>query len=315
MDSMGLLRAIADMLVSLADEAVEALLLTVDALVDAADSPCRAEAAALLEQKAGDCAAPGRAARLREAAAAIAAGMPCALTASGADWRGAVAEAAAAPPEGPVWHDHDILSEVEETAEDPIILGDQPRLPRLKLRYFYPGLVVRLRRPLLDIDGAEAPIGQRLKLTKLAIQGREGRAVYRLDFEERRFRLEPEPQDDKSVIGNGGNGWFQPVPELDALEALWELLDTLLYEAERTVEEQDDPDQIDGDMLLTLRTDLDDAGDWLQEPMGRQPPRLLCAPVAAEFFGKGSDMAVWFDLLFAAIPHCKRAEPVRTEDS
>ena len=68
-------------------------------------------------------------------------------------------------------------------------------------------------------------------------------------------------------------------------------------------------------MLLALRTDLDEAGDWLQEPVGRQPPRLLCAPVAVEFFGKGSDMAVWFDLLFAAIPHCKRTGPPRAGDS
>jgi hypothetical protein len=300
------------MLVSLADEAVEALLLTVDALVDAADTPCRAEAVALLEQKASDCVAPARATRLREAAAAIAAGVPCALTATGADWRGAVAEAAAAPSEGPVWHDHDIQSEAEETFREPVILGGQPRLPRLKLRYFYPGLVVRLRRPLVDIDGAEAPIGQRLRLVKLAIQGREGAAIYRLDFEERSFRLDPAPQDDKSVIGNGGNGWFQPVPERDALEALWELLDARLFEAERAVEEQDDPDQIDADMLLALRTDLDEAGDWLQEPAGRAPPRLLCAPVAAELFGKGSDVAVRFDLLFAAIPHCRSQERART---
>jgi hypothetical protein len=315
MDSLAPLRMIADMLVSLADEAVEALLVTVDALVDAADSPCRAEAAALLAQKAADCGSPGRATRLREAAAAITAGVPCAPTATGADWRGAIAEAAAAPPAWPVWHDREILSEVESESGEPVILGDQPRLPRLKLRYFYPGLVVRLCRPLLDVDGVDVPIGQRLRLVKLAILGREGKTIYRLDFEERRFRLELVPQDDKSVIGNGGNGWFQPVPELDALETLWEMLDTRLFEAERAVEEQEDPDQIDGDMLLTLRTDLDEAGAWLQEPAGRAPPRLLCAPVAAEFFGKGSDMAVWFDLLFAAIPHCTPPEPVRKADS
>ena len=314
MDSLAPLQSIADMLVSLADEAVESLLLTVDALVDVADPPCREQAAALLRQKAAECAASERAKRLQDAAAAIAASRPC----SGADWRDAVAEAAATPPEWQARFDRSFPPEIEEPPPEPVapvILENQPRLPRLRLRYFYPGLVVRLRRPLIDLDGAEAPVGLRLCLLKLAIQGQPGSAVYRLDFEERGFRLDvargfrldPVPQDDKSVIGNGGNGWFQPVPEPDALEALWELLDHRLFEAEQAVEEQDDPDQIDADMLLALRTDLNEAGDWLQAPAGRKPPRLLCAPVAAAYFGKGSDMAVWFDLLFAAIPHCRPA--------
>ena len=87
-------------------------------------------------------------------------------------------------------------------------------------------------------------------------------------------------------------------------------LDTQLYEAERAFE-----DQTDADMPLALHTDLDDAGDWLQEPAGRHPPRQRYAPVAAEFFGAGSDMTVWFGPLFAAILHCKRTGPVRSEDS
>ncbi|MEI9982399.1 MAG: hypothetical protein WDN69_03805 [Aliidongia sp.] len=295
------------MLVTLADEAVESLLLTVDALIDAADRPCRSEAAALLRETAEECGNTARAARLAAAAAAVDAGMPCALMVAGVDWRGAVAEAAAAPQ---VWQDRlEAASPPDPEPElpPPVILGEQPRLPRLRLRYFFPGLVVRLRRPVLDRDGQEAPVGQRLTLRRLAIEGEAGAAVYHLQFEERGFRLDVLPQDDRSIIGNGGNGWFQPVPERDALAELSELLDRRLYEAERAVEEDDDPNQIDADMLLTLRTDLDECGDWLQGDGAAPAPRLLCAPVAAEYFGKGSDMADWFALLFAAILQCKRA--------
>jgi hypothetical protein len=94
---------------------------------------------------------------------------------------------------------------------------------------------------------------------------------------------------------------------MESLAPLRSIAQMLVTLADEAVEEADDPDQIDADMLPTLRTDLDACGDWLQADGAAPAPRLLCAPVAAEYFAKGSDMADWFALLFAAILQCKRA--------
>jgi len=302
MDSADPLVSIAGMLISLPDEAIEDLLVTFDALVDVAGPERRAEAAALLRDKAASCVDPARQARLGTAAEAVAAGRPCALTASGRTWR----EEAAAPAPMPevVWSEAPAPAPAEE--EPPVILDQPPpRLPRLKLRHFFPGLVVRLRRPVVDTDGREAPAGQRLELRQITITGEEGAASYRLDFAERSFVLDGRPQDDRSIIGNGGNGWFQPVPEREALRYLWGLLEERLVEAEREIEDAEDLDLFGGDLLAALRRDLDACVAWLDgDRDARLPEDLTTAPLAAELFGKGSDMAAWFALFFAALPHC-----------
>jgi len=314
MDSVDPMYSIAGMLVSLADEAVEPLLVTFDALVDTARTPRRTEAAALLREKAAECGDPARSARLRIAADALDAGRPCALTPEGLTWLEAAKEAAKTSPEE--WRARardasrerpDDLPAIAPPDRDfPPVILDEPRyrLPRLKVRHFFPGLVVRLRRSVIDTEGHEAPAGQRLRLLRMDVRGKEGEAVYHLHFEERSLRLDGVPQDDRSIIGNGGNGWFQPVPERDALTDLWQLVDGRLAAAESALEDQDDPDQLDGDMLLAVRTDLDLCGNWLQSDGTRRRPVLDCAPVAVEYFGKTSDMAAWVTLLFAAIPHC-----------
>jgi hypothetical protein len=317
MDSADPLHAIAGMLVSLADEAIEPLLVTVDALVDTAPTPRRAEAAALLRDKAADCSDPGRAARLRAAAAALDAGSACARTPEGLTWLEAAREASKTSPEEwraraaeewPVRPDEPPPSAAPDD-DVPTIILDEPgyRLPRLKVRHFFPGLVVRLRRSVIDTAGRAVPVGQRLQLLRMDVQGREGAALYHLHFAECSLRLDVMPQDDRSIIGNGGNGWFQPVPEREALSDLWELVDQRLAAAEREIEDQDDPDQLDGDMLLAVRTDLDLCGDWLHSDGTGRRPVLDCAPVAVEYFGKASDMAAWVTLLFAAVPHCPAA--------
>jgi hypothetical protein len=302
MDSADPLVSIAGMLVSLPNEAIENLLVTFDALVDVAGPERRSEVAALLRDKAAACVDPARQARLGAAAAAVDAGRPCALTVFGQTWR----EAAAAPAPMPevIWPEPPAPEPVEE--EKPVILDQPPpRLPRLKVRHFFPGLVVRLRRPVVDTDGREAPAGQRLELRQIAITGEEGAACYRLDFAERSFVLDGQPQDDRSIIGNGGNGWFQPVPEREALRYLWGLLEERLAEAEREIEDADDPEQFGGDLLATLRSDLDACIAWLDgDRDARLPEDLGDAPLAAEVFGKGSDMAAWFALFFAALPYC-----------
>jgi hypothetical protein len=314
MDSADPLHAIAGMLVSLADAAIEPLLVTVDALVDTTATPRRAEAAALLRVKAAECGDPGRSARLGAAADALNAGRPCALTSAGLTWLEAAREAAKTSPEE--WRarieaayrlrPEDLLPIVPpETRFLPIIL-DEPgyRLPRLKVRHFFPGLVVRLRRSVIDTAGQEASAGQRLQLVRMDVEGGAAAAIYHLHFEERSLRLDGVPQDDRSIIGNGGNGWFQPVPEREALIALCQLVDERLTAAESALADQDDPDQLDGDMLLAVRTDLDLCDGWLQGDGTGRRPVLDCAPVAVEYFGKTSDMAAWVTLLFAAIPHC-----------
>ncbi len=75
--------------------------------------------------------------------------------------------------------------------------------------------------------------------------------------------------------------------------------------AERALDAQYDPDQLDGDMLLALRTDVDSCGDWLLGEATDPPPRPDCEPVATEYFGRDSDMATRVAQLFGAIPHCQ----------
>lgn len=303
MDSTDPLISIAGLLLSLADEAIEPLLVTFDAIVETGDPSRRAEAAALLRAKAASCADPARQARLVAAADAVAAGRNCAFTASGKTWR----EEALAPTPvaAPVWPE--LPGAAPDEAEEPPVILDQPppRLPRLKVRHFFPGLVVRLRRPVVDTEGREAPSGQRLELRQITITGEEGQACYRLDFAERSFVLDGQPQDDRSIIGNGGNGWFQPVPEREALRYLWGLLEERLEAAEREIEDADDPALFGGDLLAALRSDLDACIAWLDgDRDAHLPEELTGAPLAAEVFGKGSDMAAWFALFFAAIPFC-----------
>jgi hypothetical protein len=331
MDSTEPLKSIAGMLVTLADEAVEPLLVTFDALVDASDSSCRSEAAALLRARANDVGA-SRAERPRAAADAVEAGHPAALTGDGLTWREAALDAGKIPVEEWQARAAAMSAEEQRTARaqyppaEPVIPDQAPRrLPRLRVKHFFRGLVVRLRREVTDTEGRVAPAGQRLEFLSLWVEGPEDAAVYHLDFAERSFRLDADPQDDRSIIDNGGNGWFQPVPEIDCLTSLWRLVDERLQQAEDALDDQDDDyDQLNGDMLLAIRTDVDDCGNWLNgdvsgqmvqlgEPLPEppeEPPRPECAPVAAEYFGKDSDMYAWVNLLFSAIPHCRKNDAI-----
>lgn len=320
MDSAAHLQSIAGMLVTLADEAVEPLLVTFDALVDASDVPCRPEAAALLRAIASDCPDRGRAERLLAAADALEAGRPAALTAEGRTWKEATVAAGKTPVEE--WKTRAAAMSADEqraaaeqypVIQPVIIMGKMPRLPRLRVRQFFRGLVVRLGRPVVDVDGITAPAGQRLEFLSMWTEGPEETPIYHLEFAERRFRLEVKPQDDRSIIGNGGNAWFYPLPEIDSLTSLWRIVDDLLTKAENDIDDEDG-DQIDSDMLLAIRTDLDDCGNWLNdEEVGGPPPLPECAPVAAEYFGKKSDMYNWVNLLFAAIPFCVKPGPADGE--
>ncbi len=296
MSNAAVLKSIAGLLLSLADEAVEPLLVTFDALVDAADPSCHAQAAQLLRDQAAANGNP------------LAAGGPCARTVAGRTWREEAEEVGRTSPEE--WRERAAaLPLVAQLAPDtpPVLLEPLKfRLPRLRLGHFSPGLVVRLGRAVTDTTGRIAPAGQRLRLLAMEVHGPTDAAVWRLHFHERTFRLDAIPQDDRSIIGNGGNAWFWPVPTRSCLRALWEIVANRLDAAERALDAEDDPDQLDGDMLLALRSDVDDCGDWLAGEGAGPPPRPECAPVAAEYFGRNSDMAIWGALLFIAIPHCQR---------
>ena len=308
MNNAATLKSIAGLLLSLADEVVEPLLVAFDALVDVADPSCRAEAAQLSRDQAAAGDNPLRRARLSTAADALAAGDPCARTAAGLTWREEAEEAGRTSPEE--WSERAAaLPPVTQLAPDtpPVLVEPLKfRLPRLRVCHFLPGLVVRLSRPVTDTTGRIAPAGQRLRLLTTEVQGSTGAAVWRLHFHERSLRLDAIPQDDRSIIGNGGNAGFWPLPTRSCLRALWEIVDNRLDAAERALDAEDEPDQLDGDMLLAVRTDVDDCGDWLAGEGAGPPPRPECAPVAAEYFGRKSDMVIWVALLFTAIPHCQQ---------
>ncbi len=264
------LRSIAGLLATLADEAVEPLLVTFEALVESAAAN-RMEAAALLRATAAGSGDPARAARLRAAADAIEAGRPSALTAEGLTWREAAAAAGKRSPGE--WRAQAAADEprfAPDIETPPVILDAPPRLPRLRAEHFFPGLVVRLRRALADTSGREAPEGQRLVFS--AMTSPDEANGFTLHFRERSFHGHADPGDDRSMIGNGGNGWFQPIPDRAALNALCNLVDARLRAAEEALDAEDDPDQWDSDMLLALRTDLDTCDAWLADD-GTRPAR------------------------------------------
>lgn len=118
------LESIAQMLVSLPDEAVESLLATFDALLDVSDLELRPIAAEMLRDRAGSCPNPSRRDRLLRAASDVVAGQACGRTAEGLTSKEAVERLAQIntaewqPPADPVWPESPANHDEEEDEQD-----------------------------------------------------------------------------------------------------------------------------------------------------------------------------------------------------
>ena len=302
MDTIGPLESIAKSLPGLPLEAVEGMLVTFDTLAGLGGESCRPDAARFLRDAAGECQEPGPKDRLLRAADAVAAGHPCALTPDGLTWQQAAAantvtleewEARggdAALPEAPAAPVDEDAAE-EEGEEEPQLDESVPALPHLRVRHFFPGLVVRVAREFSDATGLVVPADDRLHFRSYQLSGRE---EYTLAFRERKLRLSFADPTHQAIVENEGNQWLQPVPSIECLRELWELVDARLSEA--------DLDEPENEFVEPILDDVDECQAWLFEEGQRGPaPQCASGTLAAEIFGVASEMAAWIPLLFAGV--------------
>jgi len=281
-DITGALESIAKSLPGLPREAIESMLVTFDTLAGLGVESCRPDAARMLRDAAVLCPDPAGQERLLRAADSVAAGEPCARTPDGLTWQQAAAANTitmeqwrerggdAAPPEEP---------------------AEPPALPHLRVRHFFPGLVVRVAREFSDVDGLHVPRGESMCFRSYR---RSGRDEYTLSFRERNLRLGIGDAAHQAIVENAGNRWFQPVPSMECLQELWEIVDERLSEA--------DLDEPSSEFVQPIVEDLEECQAWLFEEGERGPaPRCASGALAAEIFGDDSELAAWIPLLFAGV--------------
>ena len=178
---------------------------------------------------------------------------------------------------------------------------EPPNLPDLPVRFFFPGLVVRVARDFADAYGRTVDSADLIRLINCVHEGGEF-AVTCLD---RNIRLSDSQAE---IVANAGNAWFQPVPTTDCLEDLLAAIeDRLSFEEESHLDEdqeiEDEENEVAGpDRIEAIRDDLDRCEAWLAEstPRGRAP-KCRTGQVATRLFGPDHELSHWIRLLFAAI--------------
>jgi hypothetical protein len=302
----GALESLAGLLPTLPDEAVEGLLVSFDTLVNVSDSETRPFASELLRRVAETGQIPGRRERLLRAADDVAASRPCALTADGMtaaqaaasqtmtqeQWDRHIVEHPLPPPPAESAEDFDEDFSEENDQEDPenppYMIEEPPKLPDLPVRFFFPGLVLRVARDFADAYGQTVCSTDLIRLIN-CVHDDVGYAVTCMD---RNIRLNEKQAE---IIANLGNAWFQPVPSTDCLEELLAAIEDRLGQEEE--DEEADPDKIE-----SIRDDIDRCAAWLAESMPRgSAPKCRTGQVATRLFGTDHELSHWVRLLFAAI--------------
>ncbi len=303
MDGQDTAESIVRLLPGLPAEAVESLLVALDALVGVADEGLRPVAAPILRDTGESCRDGVRRARLRRAADALAAGEPCALTPDGltwklaaaaqtvtqAEWDERIAKSPLPPPPGESEEPED-----DETADAPHMEEEPPKLPHLRVRHFFPGLLVRVGRDFADALGRTVCSGDLLHV--LAVENADDHCT--VGCPTRKVRLSLGTAGHDAIIENAGNAWFQPVPTTGCLEDLLDEVDGFLIEAE----EADSDDDAENEDIEALRADVDACEEWLANSGQRGPaPRCPSGRLAASIFGRDHAMTQLIPLLFAAV--------------
>jgi hypothetical protein len=275
-NATGALESIAGVLNNVSADSVEDLLVSFDALVAVSDEAQRSSAAKLLRDAAATAEAPERRDRLVRAADDVAAGKPAALTPAGLTAKQAAAE--------------QTITKDELDKRNAVRVPPPPRLPHLRVRNFFPGLIVRVGRDLADAGGRALAAGTVLNVLDYERSG-DAHILHLLDGT-LRFS-------DNAVVENAGNLGFQPVPAIACLEALWKAIDSALRDEEDSEEEGPDSE---ASYLDDLRRDVDACGKWLARSPDRGPaPRCPSGPSAAKAFGRDHELSSWIPLLFAGI--------------
>ncbi len=315
------LAPLAQMLATLPDESVEGLLYAFDSMVQVSDASLRPSAAQMLRDTAVGCLNPTRRDRLMRAAGDIAAGQPCAVAPVQYD---TAVDVPLPPP--PVEVEED-----DEDDDDPYMEEPPPKLPHLPVRHFFPGLVVRIAKDFHDSHGRAVCEQDLLKVFACEKDGGD----YTVSFLERTVPLKTAVEGHAEILENAGNAWFQPVPTVDCLEDLADLIDRRLEAAEENDEDYDDNDDDDDDddggddedgedsdgddddddddggddarleSIDTLRGEVADCQAWLEKTGERGPaPKCVSGKLAAGIFGRDDIVTAWIRLLFAAIFVC-----------
>lgn len=280
--------------------AVEDQLVTFDSLVGVSDAEHRPEAARMLRNAAAASADGGRRQRLLDAADAVAAGQPCALTPDGLSARQAAAaqtitmeewerrggDPVAAPSESPGFDDSD------EDEED-FLDQAPPVLPHLPVRHFFDGLRVRVAQEFTDARGRVLEPGEVLAV--LSVGSSQAECV--LSLYVGTVRLNAGDPLHAAILENAGNSWLQPIPSLESLRALWSAADEALRAAE-----QDEKMERYGEWLASLRKEIDSCEVWIDpDAEGGKPPDCRTGRTAARIFGRDHPLAFWTPLLFEGL--------------
>jgi len=289
------LAPLAQMLATLPDESVDGLLYAFDSAVQVSDASQRSSAAQLLRDTGSGCSNPARRERLLRAAGDVEAGRPCAAAPVQYD---TAVEVPLPPPPAEV---------PEEDDDDPYMEEAPPQLPHLPARYFFPGLVVRVGRDFSDIHGRAVCEQDLLKLFAIEKDGEE----WTLSFLERTVPLSAAVERHAAILENAGNAWFQPVPTVDCLDGLADLIDRRLEAAEGNGDFEDDDDEgadARQENIDELRGDVAECQEWLMQARGRGPtPACSSGELAVEIFREDDIATAWIRLFFAAIPVCMGA--------
>jgi hypothetical protein len=262
MDAYPAIESIVHLMTSLPDESVESLLVTLDALVGVSDEGLRPSTAQLLRNTAESCPDTARCARLLRAAGAVAAGEPCALTPDGLTWKQAASSQTATQAEWDERIAQTPLPPLPGESADPED-EEPPKLLHLRVRHFFPGLVVRVGRDFADAYGRAVCTGDLLKVFSMDSSD-DGFEVASL---ERTVRFSANVAGHDAILENADNAWFQPVSTAACLENVIEAVDHSL-----SIVDEDDSDEdavIEG--IAALREDVDECRRWLSQSGERGP--------------------------------------------
>ena len=257
-------------------EGVEAMLATFQSMAGTAGPSGPADGARILREVSAQCSDAGVRERLLRAAAAMDAGEVCAVVPAAA--QSITMEEWEAQGGDPVWVEPSSPTEVEED-EDEYMESAPPAMPPLALSQYFSGLVLRARHDFTDLNGRTICEGRLLRV--LGCEPSEN--GFRLSFvNERSLQLE-------------SGEFFSPVPSVECLVSLWELVDRRMseFDEELSIDDEERMDEI--------IADVDDCGEWLQAETRGTPPEFLSASMVARVFRRNRDLAAWVKFLFAGV--------------
>ncbi len=248
-------------------EGVEAMLTTFQSLAGADGA---SDGARILREVSGQCSDAGVRERLLRAAAAMEAGAVCAVVPAAA--ASITLEQWEAQGGDPVWVEPADTAEEEEDEEE-YMEEIPPAMPPLSVSQYFSGLWLRARNDFTALNGRTIC---------------EGRVLSVLSCEPSENGFKVSFVNERSLLLDSGE-FFSPVPSVECLFSLWELLD-------RRLAELDDDEQMD-----EIICDVDDCGEWLQaEPRGAAP-ECASAPLVGRVFRREKDLSAWVRFLFAGV--------------